>query len=1634
MDPSFRGWTAQGAAPVGSASEQGQNKSSRPQTTYGPGGPQRSPPSVNALPPPNNQYPYQASHNMPGLPGINHPSPRQAPSSLQRVDNAQSQQGPGFSLPAISQATGQPGLSERERERAREAEQIHIKEEADRHHREMERQRMEQAPPHQAPPGPPIHLHQPVAVGTRTVHGPNGLLAQPGMSGPPQSQHAIGAPNGPGGGFPGGLIQPNGASQQNQPGLLMPFAGAQPSQPQQMPQGQGQGQQPILNDALSYLDQVKVQFSDHPDVYNRFLDIMKDFKGGVIDTPGVIGRVSQLFAGNPGLIQGFNTFLPPGYRIECGEGDDPNVIRVTTPAGTSLQSIPGTGRPLSRQDGPDGMRRTNGIYTPQPGQAPQMMMSPGGRPVVPNQQYMSAIEHARQQEQQAMHQQEQRGVSHLQNAVSNATAHAGLRPGMSPVPGRATPLGGGDVMGIDAASAQAGLEKRGPVEFNHAISYVNKIKNRFATQPDIYKQFLEILQTYQRESKPIQDVYSQVTHLFKTAPDLLDDFKQFLPETAAQVKAAAQARQQAEENVMMSNMRGEPQYASPIMSREGPMGTPNHGRGLPPVGNFAPTPNPKDNKRKRGERQGTAVDNDAFAGQNAIKGQVVGPAGKRMKQTHPPTKVIMDQPPTSPTLIPALPSPLPPTSTSAATNEELHFFDRAKKVIGNKNTFNEFLKLCNLFSQDLIDRTTLVHRARAFIGGNPDLMKWFQDFVGYDERDILIENKVRIPGGRVSLSNCRGLGPSYRLLPKRSAERESLNFPPIPSTVMPILCRNPRLALDLMQLTNENGYVNWSMIVNAVPELATIQELNEKHRADAQAIYAKNPQDPQVHAIIEKKVVRGPLANDKAQRKTLGNFIAKYQMKGRQYANLRFHMKERHKVCSGRDELCNEVLNDIWASHPTWASEDSGFIAHKKNSYEEALHRIEEERHDYDFNIETCGRTIQLLEPLAQQLTNMNDAEQRAFQIPQGLGSQSESIWRRVIYKLYGRSKGNEVIVALNDRPWAVLPVLLNRLKERKETWQLAQREWEKIWRDQTQRMFWKSLDHQHIAARSNDKRAFQVKTLQSEIMVRREEIRRLAMTKPSVMRRPQLKCDVSDKNVVIDATHLVLVYLEQHMPTDSPAVTNWFREVIPLYLRLDAEWFANELENRKAISETTGDNIEASQSRDDDQSTARGRKAGIKGKGLLRNALDPTRSSAREGSQASNSRASTPGAASVADGESTPDPLQTASMANGDDAVRWLNYPANENMSKGEEIDPDPNRPYARTAWTAWINLPQYCFMRMFLMLVDRLHKLKKAETVCRESVRIANLSTPARDLGLIDKNPSEFFDDISDNANFYTQMLRKFEGVIDNKVDFIDVEDIIRRYYLTSGSGMYAFEKMLPAIIRYANNVIANDGRDRSTELYQLFKKDSARDMTSYRQQREYRHMAERLIKDGELYRLDIDPVIGQVGFWLTKKDDPTYDSSFSLRDLEAHWRFYLASYTSLAPTEGVDPASLKRIVLPRNLRNMGIDAAASAAAGTPSGDGTTEDQVARRIHNVQAQEQLIFRIAVNSYQPLYQSGTADWWFMTPDERTGGSAGITEAADAKQRRQDFMTGIETTNNAMTGMQPSDIAAATEAFDQMMA
>lgn len=133
------------------------------------------------------------------------------------------------------------------------------------------------------------------------------------------------------------------------------------------------------------------------------------------------------------------------------------------------------------------------------------------------------------------------------------------------------------------------------------------------------------------------------------------------------------------------------------------------------------------------------------------------------------------------------------------------------------------------------------------------------------------------------------------------------------------------------------------------------------------------------------------------------------------------------------------MLNDEWASHPTWASEDSGFVAHRKNAFEEGLHRIEEERHDYDFNIEAAQKVIQLLEPVAQQMLAMSPQERESFKMPAGLGGQSTSIYKRVLKKIYGAERGAEVVNDLFERPFAVVPIVLSRLKQKDEEWRFSQ-------------------------------------------------------------------------------------------------------------------------------------------------------------------------------------------------------------------------------------------------------------------------------------------------------------------------------------------------------------------------------------------------------------------------------------------------------------------------------------------------------------------------------------------------------------------------------------------------------------------
>ncbi|SJL13023.1 uncharacterized protein ARMOST_16459 [Armillaria ostoyae] len=69
-------------------------------------------------------------------------------------------------------------------------------------------------------------------------------------------------------------------------------------------------------DTLCYLYAIRDQFPDKPEVYNRFLDIVRDCESKLIDFPSTVEQVALLFHQHPRLIGGFNTFVPPEYRVD----------------------------------------------------------------------------------------------------------------------------------------------------------------------------------------------------------------------------------------------------------------------------------------------------------------------------------------------------------------------------------------------------------------------------------------------------------------------------------------------------------------------------------------------------------------------------------------------------------------------------------------------------------------------------------------------------------------------------------------------------------------------------------------------------------------------------------------------------------------------------------------------------------------------------------------------------------------------------------------------------------------------------------------------------------------------------------------------------------------------------------------------------------------------------------------------------------------------------------------------------------------------------------------------------------------------------------------------------------------------
>ena len=107
-----------------------------------------------------------------------------------------------------------------------------------------------------------------------------------------------------------------------------------------------------------------------------------------------------------------------------------------------------------------------------------------------------------------------------------------------------------------------------------------------------------------------------------------------------------------------------------------------------------------------------------------------------------------------------------------------------------------------------------------------------------------------------------------------------------------------------------------------------------------------------------------------------------------------------------------------------------------------------------DSNPHVCTSSLPSLRMPSEALTQ--------YKLDSTLAGHSEVLQRKAIHRIYGE-KAHDIIEGLKKSPNVAVPIVLKRLKAKQEEWREAQRSFNKTWRDQLEKYYLKSLDHQGI-------------------------------------------------------------------------------------------------------------------------------------------------------------------------------------------------------------------------------------------------------------------------------------------------------------------------------------------------------------------------------------------------------------------------------------------------------------------------------------------------------------------------------------------------------------------------------------------
>lgn len=103
----------------------------------------------------------------------------------------------------------------------------------------------------------------------------------------------------------------------------------------------------------------------------------------------------------------------------------------------------------------------------------------------------------------------------------------------------------------------------------------------------------------------------------------------------------------------------------------------------------------------------------------------------------------------------------------------------------------------------------------------------------------------------------------------------------------------------------------------------------------------------------------------------------------------------------------------------------------RKNQYEEALFRCEDDRFELDMCIETTGSTLRKLRPLRDTFSQLSPEDKALWRLPEtALGA----IHYRSVERIYG-DQGPQIVELLKKNPTVAIPVIIARLEQKEAEW-----------------------------------------------------------------------------------------------------------------------------------------------------------------------------------------------------------------------------------------------------------------------------------------------------------------------------------------------------------------------------------------------------------------------------------------------------------------------------------------------------------------------------------------------------------------------------------------------------------------------